>query len=89
MGACAFPRCNKPPFAPRQEAGTYLLNELRAHAAAYKVIKAMPGGGDVEVGLVHNVFWMEPKGSGPFYSHVKCAMLGSFFWPKGEAGLVL
>lgn len=26
-----------------QEAGLYLRNELRAHAAAYKAIKALPG----------------------------------------------
>ena len=29
------------------------------------------GGKDVLVGLVHNVFWTEPKGTGILYAHVR------------------
>ena len=31
------------------------------------------GGDKVEVGLVHNVFWTEPKSHGPLYAHVRCS----------------
>ncbi len=48
------------------------MNMLRSHAAAYKALKAMPGAEDVAVGIVHNVFWLEPKGKGPLYFHVRC-----------------
>lgn len=29
------------------------------------------GGTDVSVGLVHNVWWMEPKKVGPMYKHIE------------------
>ena len=31
------------------------------------------GGSEVEVGVVHNVFWTEPKRHGLLYTHVRCA----------------
>ncbi len=34
------------------------------------------GGKDVLVGLVHNVFWTEPKGTGIMYAHVRY-----YTWP--------
>ena len=59
-----------------QGAGVTLMNMLRSHAAAYKALKAMPGAEDVAVGIVHNVFWLEPKGKGPLYFHVRCEPTG-------------
>ena len=56
-----------------QMSGTVLLNELRGHRQIYDAIKGMPGGKECAVGIVHNVFWLEPKGDGLAYSHVKCA----------------
>ena len=29
------------------------------------------GGKDVEIGLVHNVFWTEPKYKGPFAAYIR------------------
>ena len=56
-----------------QMSGTVLLNELRGHRQIYDAIKGMLGGKECAVGIVHNVFWLEPKGDGLAYSHVKCA----------------
>ena len=47
------------------------MNMLRSHNAAYKALKAMPGAENVAIGIVHNVFWLEPKGKGPLYFHVR------------------
>lgn len=41
--------------------GRHILHMLRAHTEAYAAIKALPGGKDTSVGLVHNWFWFEPK----------------------------
>ncbi len=54
-----------------QGAGKTLMNMLRSHNAAYHAVKAMPGAENVAIGLVHNVFWLEPKGKGPLYFHVR------------------
>ncbi|KAL3135656.1 hypothetical protein ABBQ38_006135 [Trebouxia sp. C0009 RCD-2024] len=72
---CSYVAANHPPGMLMQfkDAGMVLLHMLRAHAAAYRVIKQMPGGKDVMVGLVHNVFWTEPKGTGIMYAHVRAA----------------
>ena len=32
------------------------------------------GGQDVLVGIVHNCFWTEPKGSGILYAHVRSVL---------------
>ena len=60
-------------LAPLQTSGTVLCNVLRGHKRVYDAIKSMPGGEATAVGIVHNVFWLEPKGDGLGYSHVKCA----------------
>lgn len=52
-------------------AGHVLCNILRGHTGIYNAIKAAPGGAEVAVGIVHNVFWLEPKGTGPLYAHVR------------------
>lgn len=54
-----------------QMAGRVLCNILRGHKQVYDAIKSMPGGATTAVGIVHNVFWLEPKGSGPLYAHVR------------------
>ena len=61
-------------FSAPQNAGKSLLNMLRSHTAAYKALKAMPGAENVAIGIVHNVFWLEPKGKGPLYFHVRCEL---------------
>ena len=55
-----------------------LEDGLRRNAVLDKqfvVIKACEcvraGGKDVLVGIVHNVFWTEPKGTGILYAHVR------------------
>jgi hypothetical protein len=54
-----------------QLAGTVLCNIMRGHKQLYDMIKSMPGGETTAVGIVHNVFWLEPKGQGPLYAHVR------------------
>lgn len=54
-----------------QTAAKVLRNMLSAHAQAYKAIKGMPHAEGVHVGLVHNVFWTEPKRHNPLYGHVR------------------
>lgn len=59
-------------------AGAYnVLHLLQGHAAVYRMIKEhVAWGKSVEVGIVHNVFWLAPKGEGPLYTHVRwlCAL---------------
>ncbi len=43
-------------------AGRVLLNMLRAHSAAYRAIRAEPGGEAVRVGLVHQKIRFEAEG---------------------------
>lgn len=40
--------------------GKVLLNLCRAHVAIVEQIRAMPGGADVRIGLVKNIFQMDP-----------------------------
>lgn len=70
---CGYIAGNHPPGkkAHFKLGGTVLCNTLRAHTAAYDAIKAMPGSEKTAVGIVHNVFWLEPKEKGFRYSHVK------------------
>ncbi|CAL8471442.1 g10984 [Coccomyxa elongata] len=80
---CGYIVGNHPPgkLLHFREAGIYLRNELRAHAAVYKAIKALPGGKEVAVGICHNVFWTEPKRGGPLYAHVRAAVgIGNRIW---------
>jgi len=39
--------------------------------ALQKCVGLCAGGSEVQVGVVHNVFWTEPKSKGPLYTHVK------------------
>ena len=46
----------------------------RPHCTFYLPLPedALPAGGkETQVGLVHNVFWTEPKGKGLLYTHVR------------------
>ena len=63
--------CGKVNLFVLQTAAKVLRNMLSAHAQAYKAIKAMPHADGVHVGLVHNVFWTEPKRHNPLYGHVR------------------
>lgn len=47
-----------------KKSGTVVLNMLRAHTAAYKAIKAMPGAENIQVGYVHQHMRFEPKATG-------------------------
>ena len=40
-----------------------------------------PGGRDVNVGIIHNVFWTEPKGQGWRYAHAR--------WPHFRPGMIV
>jgi beta-glucosidase len=42
-------------------AGTVLLNVLKAHVLAYKLIKKLPYGEQSEIGIVKDIFLFEPK----------------------------
>ncbi len=44
--------------------GTLLLNMLKAHTATYRAIKALPGGQEAQVGLVHHHITFEAQGQG-------------------------
>lgn len=62
MGFCGWIYGTFPPAKTAQfaMAGQHMCNMLRAHTAAYKAIKAMPGGQDAQIGLVHNYMNYEP-----------------------------
>lgn len=62
MGFCGWIYGTFPPAKTIQwaTAGRHMCNMLRAHTAAYRAIKAMPGGQEVQVGLVHNYMNYEP-----------------------------
>ena len=47
------------------------MHMLRSHSAAYKALRTMSGTEGVSIGLVYNVFWLEAKGNGLLYFHVK------------------
>jgi beta-glucosidase/6-phospho-beta-glucosidase/beta-galactosidase len=80
---CGFISGNHPPgkLLRFRTAAHVMRNMLLSHARAYKAIKEMPGGSSVEVGVVHNVFWTEPKSKGVLYTHVKAACaFGNRVW---------
>ncbi|KAK9840609.1 hypothetical protein WJX81_004313 [Elliptochloris bilobata] len=80
---CGWALGNHPPgkLLHFKEAGEVLLNLLRSHAAAYRALKAMPGGDKIKVGICHNVWWLEPKHGGPLYMHTKAAVaFGNRMW---------
>ena len=45
-------------------AGRTLLNILNAHTATYRVLKAMPGGKEAMIGLVHHHITFASRGNG-------------------------
>ena len=58
-----------------------LLNILKAHAAAYKAMKAVPGAEDIQIGLVHHHVEFMP--TSPKYWWVKpLAWWGTFWWGR-------
>lgn len=80
---CGWIAGNHPPgkLLHFRTAGRVLMIMLRAHAAAYKAIRALPGGKDVQIGLIHNVFWTEPKGHGWRYAHARATIrLSNRIW---------
>jgi hypothetical protein len=44
-----------------------LMLTLQAHVESYHAIKALPGGKDAQVGLIHHHITFEPRGSGWLY----------------------
>lgn len=53
-------------------AGTVLLNLLNAHVAVYKELKAMPGGHDAQIGIVHQLLTFQP------YQHTINTLISQF-----------
>lgn len=50
-------------FMKFKKAGTVLKNMLIAHVQTYQVLKALPGGSDAQIGLVHQVLKAQPYSS--------------------------
>jgi len=42
------------------QVGLVLANLLKAHVSAYTTLKAMPGGNDAHIGIVHNILKFKP-----------------------------
>ncbi|MDB5284323.1 MAG: glycosyl hydrolase family 1 [Bacteroidota bacterium] len=42
-------------------AGTVLMNILKSHVKAYRLIKELPHGNQAKVGIVKNIFFFDPK----------------------------
>lgn len=58
-----------------------LFNILKAHAAAYKAMKSIPGAEDIQIGLVHHHVEFMP--TSPTYWWVKpLAWWGTFWWGR-------
>lgn len=53
-------------------AGTVLLNLLQAHVQVYKKLKAMPGGDDAQIGIVHQLLTFQP------YQHTINTLVSQF-----------
>eukprot|EP00884_Botryococcus_braunii_P022359 jgi/Botrbrau1/8807/Bobra.0330s0037.1 len=60
---CGYIARMHPPgkFMRSEEAGLYLGNVLQAHSQTYAALKAMPGGSDASVGLIHQWMTWEPR----------------------------
>lgn len=63
------------------EAGEVLLNLLKAHVLAYKLIKSMEGGTNALVGIVHQHILFKPKTS-VFYVKSMCSWMSYWFGTK-------
>ena len=58
-----------------------LLNMLKAHAAAYKAMKAVPGCADIQIGFVHHHVEFMPVN--PKHWWIKpLAWWGTFWWGR-------
>mmetsp|Transcript_10072 Transcript_10072/g.28907 ORF Transcript_10072/g.28907 Transcript_10072/m.28907 type:complete len:528 (+) Transcript_10072:287-1870(+) len=53
------------------KAGKVMCNLLLSHKEVYNMIKALPGGCDAQIGIVHNYMWFEPKGKGLLYAFTR------------------
>lgn len=63
------------------EAGEVLLNLMKAHVSAYKLIKSMPGGETSLVGIVHQHILFKPK-TDFFYVKSICSWMSYWFGTK-------
>ncbi|KAG2499387.1 hypothetical protein HYH03_002962 [Edaphochlamys debaryana] len=61
-------------------AGRMLSSLLKAHVAAYKAIKAMPGGQAAQVGLVNHHIRFEPQGTGLVFTFAKVVADWLTYW---------
>lgn len=60
-------------------AGTVLRNMLVAHLLVYQALKAMPGGSNSSIGLVHQYMTFEPKNNANFLESAPCLFLNYMF----------
>ncbi|KXZ56630.1 hypothetical protein GPECTOR_1g568 [Gonium pectorale] len=61
-------------------AGRMLSTMLKAHVAAYRAIKAMPGGGAAQVGLVNHHIKFEPQSTGLLFAVAKVVADWLTYW---------
>lgn len=61
-------------------AGRFLSTMLKAHVAAYRAIKAMPGGAQAQVGLVSHHITFEALGTGMLYGVAKVLSDWMTYW---------
>ncbi len=54
-------------------------NLLKAHIAAYRAIKSLPGGDKAKVGIVHNIIHFEPYHPGNWLENLIARALGHFY----------
>ncbi|KAK9917329.1 hypothetical protein WJX75_003166 [Coccomyxa subellipsoidea] len=68
MAFCGWLYGQFPPalFGNFKLAGRHLLTQYRSHTAAYKAMKALPGGAESRIGIVHNVMRYEVLRPGAF-----------------------
>jgi beta-glucosidase/6-phospho-beta-glucosidase/beta-galactosidase len=62
-------------------AGQVLCNLLRAHCAAYKAMKSMPGGQEAQIGIVHQHVSFKPRNN-VWYIKYLCRWMTNFFGTK-------
>ncbi|MEW5313962.1 MAG: hypothetical protein WDW38_005492 [Sanguina aurantia] len=61
-------------------AGRMLLIMLKCHSAAYRAMKALPGGQHTMIGLVSHHITFLPKGSGLIYAPARLAAEWATYW---------
>ena len=57
-----------------QRMAVVLYHLMRAHTAVYDAIKAMPGGSDVQIGLVKNIFQFDPYSRWNVFHWILCRL---------------